>query len=216
MPIHTTDKIYSHYKLHSHFSKYFTKQNCDIILDKFYYLNCYSYKHKGTKAVAYHLEAKILAMGPAGKRPAFKPDMQVPAPYRTKTQDYTHSGYDRGHTLSNQSMNATIEAQASTFLMSNITPQNPQINQRVWRKAEDRERAIAKLKGSAEVLNIIIYPKDKEKTEFIKNEIAIPVGYVKVIESKDIQECYEYPNHKVDDESLESYQVDCRGWVSPH
>lgn len=36
--------------------------------------------------------------------------------------------------------------------MSNITPQNPQINQRVWNKIEKRERQVALKLGSLEVL----------------------------------------------------------------
>ncbi|WP_343286799.1 DNA/RNA non-specific endonuclease [Helicobacter sp. 12S02232-10] len=213
LPVKTMDKVYSHYKLYPAFSKYFTKENCSLVMDKYYYINCYSYDYKGTKAVAYKIESKILNMGTAGKRPAFKSDPQIPQAYRTKTQDYTRSGYDRGHTLSNQSMNATLQAQASTFLMSNITPQNPQINQRVWRKAEDRERFLAKQKGSAEVLNIVFYAKDKSKIQYIKNGIAIPELYVKVIEAGDVKECYEYPNHKVEDERLESYRADCERFV---
>ncbi len=43
--------------------------------------------------------------------------------YRTTWSDYKNSGYDRGHTLSNASMRKTTQAQRSTFLMSNITPQ---------------------------------------------------------------------------------------------
>ncbi|PAF46150.1 endonuclease [Helicobacter sp. 12S02634-8] len=206
---HQTDKVYTQYKLYPPFAKYF--KHCDLKMNKFYYINCYDFDYKGTQAVAYRLEARILKLGAVGKRPSFKADNQVPLKYRTKTQDYTKSGFDRGHTLSNQSMNATIDSQKSTFLMSNITPQNPQINRTIWKKAEDRERALAKAEGSAEVLNIVIYPKDKSKLKFIHNNIAIPIAYVKIIETKDTKECYEFPNHEVENESLESYKVRCGG-----
>ncbi|RTJ33895.1 DNA/RNA non-specific endonuclease, partial [Campylobacter jejuni] len=42
---------YNQYKPSEDFAKYFTKQNCSQVLDKFYYLNCYDYNYKGTKAV---------------------------------------------------------------------------------------------------------------------------------------------------------------------
>lgn len=51
---------YTQYKPSEDFAKYFTKQNCSQVLDKFYYLNCYDYNYKGTKAVAYKLEAENL------------------------------------------------------------------------------------------------------------------------------------------------------------
>lgn len=199
--------VYSHYKIYPPFEKYFTKEKCSLVMDKYYYMNCYSFSHKGTNAIAYQIEGKILELGRAGKRPAFKQDLEVPLPYRTKTQDYTHSGYDRGHTISNQSMNATKESQASTFLMSNITPQNPQINQRVWKKAEDRERKLAKEEGVAQVLNIVVYGKNPAH---IKDGIAIPESYIKIIQAGNIQECYQMPNHEVIDENLNSYKIKCK------
>ncbi|EOH5787850.1 DNA/RNA non-specific endonuclease, partial [Campylobacter coli] len=39
---------YTQYKPSEDFAKYFTKQNCSQVLDKFYYLNCYDYNYKGT------------------------------------------------------------------------------------------------------------------------------------------------------------------------
>lgn len=51
---------YTQYKPSEDFAKYFTTQNCSQVLDKFYYLNCYDYNYKGTKAVAYKLEADNL------------------------------------------------------------------------------------------------------------------------------------------------------------
>lgn len=200
--------LYTHYKLYEPFAKYFNQQHCSLILDKYYYLNCYSFKYKDSKAVAYKLEGDLLNKPPAGKRPAFKTDVEIPKPYQAQSKDYIHSGYDRGHILSNKSMNATLKAQESTFLMSNITPQNPQINRRVWIKAEQREREVAKLKGVAQVLNLIIYPQDS-KLKYIKDNIAIPEFYIKIIEAKDLKECYKYPNHDVENESLSAYKVDC-------
>lgn len=123
---------YTQYKPSEDFAKYFTKQNCSQVLDKFYYLNCYDYNYKGTRAVAYRLEADNLKGEQIKKRPRFEDDTNIPKKYRTTWSDYKNSGYDRGHTLSNASMRKTTQAQRSTFLMSNITPQNPQINQRVW------------------------------------------------------------------------------------
>ncbi|EAI6087313.1 DNA/RNA non-specific endonuclease, partial [Campylobacter jejuni] len=40
---------YTQYKPSENFAKYFTKQNCSQVLDKFYYINCYDYSLKGTK-----------------------------------------------------------------------------------------------------------------------------------------------------------------------
>ncbi|WP_436404722.1 DNA/RNA non-specific endonuclease, partial [Campylobacter jejuni] len=79
---------YTQYKPSEEFAKYFTKQSCSQVLDKFYYLNCYDYNLKGTKAVAYKLEADNLKGKQIKKRPRFEDDTNIPKKYRTTWSDY--------------------------------------------------------------------------------------------------------------------------------
>jgi endonuclease G len=55
--------------------------------------------------------------------------------------DYTGSGYDRGHQApaGNQTKNPALKDQ--TFYMSNIAPQRPSLNRGIWRVLEDKTRA---------------------------------------------------------------------------
>ncbi len=52
--------------------------------------------------------------------------------------DYTNSGYDRGHMAPNHAIALLYgkEAQQETFLMTNITPQKPSLNQKLWQHLE--------------------------------------------------------------------------------
>lgn len=52
---------------------------------------------------------------------------------------YTKSGYDRGHMTPNFAIASRFGevAQKETFLMSNVVPQNPALNQGPWRLMED-------------------------------------------------------------------------------
>ncbi|EMC9372750.1 DNA/RNA non-specific endonuclease [Campylobacter lari] len=197
---------YTQYKPSEDFAKYFTTQNCSQVLDKFYYINCYDYNYKGTKAVSYKLEADNLKGEQIKKRPRFEDDTNIPKKYRTTWSDYKNSGYDRGHTLSNASMRKTTQAQRSTFLMSNITPQNPQINQKVWNKIEKRERQIALKLGEIEVLNLVNYDSNPQR---IKNQIAIPNSYIKIIKGNNFKECYKVPNYEVENLSIKRYKFNC-------
>ncbi|ATB68648.1 putative nuclease [Sulfurospirillum diekertiae] len=54
------------------------------------------------------------------------------------SSDYTNSGYDRGHMAPNHAMALLYgkEAQEETFLMTNITPQKPTLNQKLWQHLE--------------------------------------------------------------------------------
>lgn len=55
--------------------------------------------------------------------------------------DYSGSGYDRGHLAPNYAISRLYGAQAQlqTFLMTNITPQQPNLNQKVWQRLEEAE-----------------------------------------------------------------------------
>ncbi|TDJ87893.1 DNA/RNA non-specific endonuclease [Campylobacter volucris] len=181
---------YTQYELDPSFKKYF--QNCSLLMDKYYYINCYDYTYKGTKAIAYKLEAKILNQGHIKKRPKFSEDTNIPKKYRTYWQDYIKSGYTRGHVVPNQSMNATPQAQLSTFLMSNVTPQKKDINAEIWNEIEQRERYLAKKNQELQVLNLILYDENPKR---IKNNIAIPSFYVKILKAKNYSECYKVPNN---------------------
>ncbi|MCV3374959.1 DNA/RNA non-specific endonuclease [Campylobacter sp. IFREMER_LSEM_CL2151] len=181
---------YTQYELHPSFKSYF--KECSLLMDKYYYINCYDYNYKGTKAIAYKLEAKILNQGHIKKRPRFQEDTNIPKKYRTYWEDYLRSGYTRGHVVPNQSMNATPQAQLSTFLMSNITPQKKDINAEIWNEIEQRERYLAKKNKELEVLNLVLYD---DKPKRIKNNIAIPSFYIKILKAKNFTECYKVPNN---------------------
>jgi endonuclease G len=55
--------------------------------------------------------------------------------------DYTHSGYDRGHLAPNHAMEVVHgpQAQEDTFLMTNVAPQKPDLNRKLWERLEEVE-----------------------------------------------------------------------------
>lgn len=60
---------------------------------------------------------------------------------RISHDSYQQSGYDRGHMAPNYAMSHLYgkQGQADSFLMTNITPQKPKLNQRVWQRLEEVE-----------------------------------------------------------------------------
>lgn len=70
-------------------------------------------------------------------RPPFKQDWRTLWPVATSS--YRHSGYDRGHLAPNYAIAAVHgpAAQQGTFLMSNMTPQKPDLNRRLWQRLEE-------------------------------------------------------------------------------
>jgi len=63
----------------------------------------------------------------------FRPDDALPAEaYKVRPNDYTGSGYDRGHIAPSADRTCNEADNSATFLMSNMMPQVPELNRGVW------------------------------------------------------------------------------------
>jgi len=51
-------------------------------------------------------------------------------------EDYTHSGFDRGHL--NPNGHHAVPSRNATFTLTNVVPQNPKLNQNAWRIHESQ------------------------------------------------------------------------------
>lgn len=74
------------------------------------------------------------------KRPeGFEQDWRSVVPLVPST--YTATGYDRGHMAPNHAIASLYgkEAQQQTFLMTNIAPQRPNLNRKLWQRLEAAE-----------------------------------------------------------------------------
>ena len=108
--------------------------------------NALSYsRDRGTPNwVSWHLYTNDL--GPIPRQDDFREDGDLPAGwYRVQDFSYTSTGFDRGHNTPSGDRTNTVEANSSTFLMTNIIPQAPYHNQTVWAIMEDSLRRLANL-----------------------------------------------------------------------
>jgi endonuclease G len=127
--------------------------------------------------VAYRLDAK--ETGEKLKRPkGFKTDLRTLS--RIAPNDYSKSGYDRGHMAPNSAiaMRYGLEAQLETFLMSNIVPQTPELNRKVWQRIEKMEDEYA---NRLESIWVLTGPVFDEHIQTITNNIEIPDAFFKII-----------------------------------
>ena len=89
--------------------------------------------------VAWHLENGDI--GNTQRQDDFRGDTQLPASwYQVQTNDYTGSQFDRGHNSPSADRTLTVSTNSSTFLMTNIIPQAPNLNQGPWAELEDYTR----------------------------------------------------------------------------
>lgn len=71
---------------------------------------------------------------------SFRIDTQLPKSCQIKHEDYTNSGYDRGHMCPAADNSFSDELMKESFYMSNICPQNRSLNAGDWSELEDQCR----------------------------------------------------------------------------
>ncbi|WP_434657330.1 DNA/RNA non-specific endonuclease [Sulfurimonas sp. NW9] len=193
-------------------SDYINKNNCNQIIDKQVFTICYDYKMKGAKYVAYTLDGNKVNAVNIKKRERFYNEKTIPVKYRSKSKDYVHSGYDRGHLANDADFDYSKKALRKTYSMANIIPQAPKVNRRTWIKAEKLERKVASSLGSVTVINGVVYRTNPKRIG--KNKIAVPTAFWKIIynDIKNYKKCFYYKNDldvNSKGDKLKNHLVDC-------
>lgn len=103
---------------------------------------------------------------------------------RVEPEAYTNSGYDRGHLAPNLAIGLLFgeEAQEETFLMSNIVPQRPNLNRRIWRDLENRIiRRYARRYEEVWVLTGPLYANGSSRLPKLDGEVAVPDAFFMIL-----------------------------------
>jgi endonuclease G len=111
---------------------------------------------------------------------SFKPDRRVHK--SSSNAQYKKSGWDKGHMAPAEDFSFSPEAAESTFLYSNISPQNPFFNRHgAWRKLETKTRAVSS--GNPNPIQVLIGPiiKGRSRLNNLKDSPVIPDSFFKVI-----------------------------------
>lgn len=97
-------------------------------------------------------------------------------------EDYTSSGYDRGHLAPNHVIASRYgkKAQHETFLLTNISPQTPLLNRRAWQRLEEISANYFADKYAP--FTVITGPIFDEKPKHLPGfkQIAIPKSFYKI------------------------------------
>ncbi|MDD3875715.1 MAG: DNA/RNA non-specific endonuclease [Bacteroidales bacterium] len=109
----------------------------DYILEKEQYVLSYSAEKNQANWVAWTLDRNWI--GEEDRYDGrFISDTTLPTHfYRTTHDDYTNSGYDRGHIVRSKERTLNTRDNKATFLLTNVMPQTPDLNRGVWLRFED-------------------------------------------------------------------------------
>ena len=109
----------------------------------------------------------------------FQEDADVPLP-RAVDFDYVRSGYDRGHLCPSADNRWDATAQEQSFLLTNVCPQDHNLNVGDWHELENLCRKWAKTYGSIYIVAGPVLLKGKHKT-IGKNKVTVPEAVFKVV-----------------------------------
>ncbi|XP_038044476.1 nuclease EXOG, mitochondrial-like [Patiria miniata] len=150
---------------------------------------------------------------------SFKPDRdKVDNMFSSTLDDYSKSGYDRGHMSPAANHKHSQDAMCDSFFLTNVVPQNSQHNRRYWRDVEAYCRDLTKMYEEVRVITGTLLLPDTAQgatqgSRFVKYEVigesnvTVPTHLYKIIIVENATEtakttlfaaAFLLPNEKVD------------------
>ena len=143
------------------------------------YTVSYNADYRIANWVAYVLTDKEARSDKAERQNKFVVDPLVKGASATN-EDYTRTGYDRGHLAPAGDMKWSEKAMRESFYLSNITPQKPGLNRGIWKELEEQIRLWARENGAVLIATGPVIP-DEELNRLGKNRVGVPRQFYKVL-----------------------------------
>ncbi|MCJ2035439.1 DNA/RNA non-specific endonuclease [Methylobacterium sp. J-068] len=139
--------------------------------------------HSGVSRTPVYATERLTAASVAAARrvdrtDSFHDEDALPAEDRARLDDYVHSGFDRGHMAPAGDM-PTGEAQAQSFTLANIVPQDREMNRGLWAAIEESVRRLATRRGTLFVVTGPIYSGDA--VQAINGRVLVPTHLFKAL-----------------------------------
>lgn len=117
--------------------------------------------------------------GTVARAKHFQPDPLVQG-ISADNQDYSHSGYDRGHMAPAADMKWSTQAMKESFYFSNICPQLHNLNAGDWKELEEKVREWAQRDSAIIIISGPIINGDNPRRIGV-SQVAVPDAFYKVI-----------------------------------
>lgn len=119
----------------------------------------------------------------------FREDESIHPYHRATNSDFKGSGFDRGHLAAAANHKWSQQAMDETFILSNVYPQNPNLNQYAWNNLEQYCRSLTKSNRNVYVCSGPLFlPKmEADGKMYVKyqvigtNNVAVPTHFFKVV-----------------------------------
>lgn len=165
----------------------------------------YSYEYNMPLWSKYTLDSKKLDNIVTRPKKRFILDDNLPK--RTVTHDdYTKSGYDRGHLTPVDDLQYSYESASSTFVITNVVPMERSFNRGIWQRLENYVSDFIEKYHEAVIVTGPIFEGNLSYMGRDSN-IPIPTSFYKLLVSNECTEVYIIP-HKNSSEDLSIFKSD--------
>ena len=157
----------------------FTKSTKSQVIEHIGYTVSYNEQRRNANWVAYELTGQeVDGTEPRGSK--FIPDPDVKG-RQAVDDDYRNSGWDRGHLAPAADMKWSEQAMDESFYLSNVSPQNGNLNRGVWKSIEELTRDNAQRYGEILVVTGPVFTSKKGLGYIGDNRVMIPNAFYKVL-----------------------------------
>ena len=157
-----------------------TKERAEILLEQYSYTVSYNPDLCIPNWVAWELNEEKLVERES-RNSKFMPNPQLPEDKAVTTKEYTGSGWDRGHMCPAGDNKYHWRAMNESFYMTNICPQNHNLNRGDWKELEEACRRWAEVEPVYIVCGPINYRTPKYGYIGKTFKIRIPDAFFKVV-----------------------------------
>lgn len=181
-----------------------SNENTTQYLCRINYAVNYNYKTKVANYVVEHINPKQL-IKKSSRKNDFREDTEIPVKYRSTLDDYSGSGYDRGHMAPAGDFVYDSVAMSESFLLSNMMPQNQNNNRGIWKVLEDHVRDLSVIHNVYIITGTIFNPGYK----IIGNGVGVPDEIYKIVIVPDMKKIFAFlfPNKTINSINLSKYIV---------
>ncbi|MGK3965467.1 DNA/RNA non-specific endonuclease [Sorangium sp. So ce118] len=152
----------------------------DHLMIKPQYALSYNRSRNVANWVSWRLDAASFGDAPR-HRGKFLADSALPDGwYRVQHDDYTNSGFDRGHMVRSEERTRNPDDNKATFLLTNILPQRHDLNAGPWLRLEEACQELAQKERRALFLIAGGLFDERGRPPTIGKDVAVPGAFFKV------------------------------------
>jgi endonuclease G len=148
----------------------------EVVVDREHFVASISRETRLASWVAWRVRPSDV--GDVPRSSSFRVDVELPEPLRVAVDEYAGTGWDRGHLCPAEDRSASVEANRSTFLTSNVVPQWPAMNRGSWARLEAHTRELASV-GAAYVVAGTVWDEGAAPTRL--GRLPVPPRLFKII-----------------------------------